>query len=261
MTRREFSKILSAAAIPLLSLNARNLFSQSNDELALYSTETKDIFDYIIKYAFDNSWNTLGIGDIMGKVGSEFIGTTYLGGTLEGNGVEICRINLAAMDCFTFCEACLCIARTIKNGKRDIHDFARDVIFTRYRDGVLAGYTSRLHYTSDWIYDNVKKNTVKEVTKSLGGRELNVKVSFMSANPGKYLSLKNDKTAVQTMSRIEREINQRNHYYIPSDKIKSTEKKLFTGDLAAIATSAKGLDYSHIGMINFDRIKLTCQML
>ncbi|MDQ1266496.1 MAG: hypothetical protein QG635_1648, partial [Bacteroidota bacterium] len=46
----------------------------------------------------------------------------------------------------------------------------------------------------------------------------------------------------------ERRINSGAYYYIPSAQISKIESKLSTGDIIAIATSKKGLDYSHTGL-------------
>ncbi|UCC41535.1 MAG: DUF1460 domain-containing protein, partial [Candidatus Aminicenantes bacterium] len=74
----------------------------------------------------------------MGNIGKLLIGTKYVGGTLEGEGPEICRIDLTGLDCVTFFENVLCIARIIKKRKTTFDDFKAEVTYTRYRGGMLT---------------------------------------------------------------------------------------------------------------------------
>lgn len=178
-----------------------------------------------------------------------FEGTPYVANTLEGAGGETCRINFKALDCVTFYELVLCIARIIKKDKFSINDLADEMIFVRYRGGLIDGYESRLHYTSDWIYDNVRKNVVTDVTKSLGGIEFEPNVYFMSSNSDKYSALSNNNFLVDIIKQQEKAINQRKHYYIPNKNVKNIESKLRNSDIIAIVTDIKGLDYSHTGLI------------
>jgi len=218
---------------------------------------TAYIFDHVIEEMIKREYHTLPIGECMGKIGSMFIGTRYVGGTLELQP-ERCIIDLNGLDCVTFFENTLNIARTAKIKE---HELAanqnamtfKDVLYqleiTRYRNGNMDGYTSRLHYTSEWIIDNVKKGVVKDLTKDLGGKPFLVKVGFMSTNPQYYPQLVAEPTLVRKIQGIEEQINAQKHWYIPNAQVKDIESKLQTGDIIAIATNKAGLDYSHTGMI------------
>jgi len=37
----------------------------------------------------------------------------------------------------------------------------------RYRGGIIDGYPSRLHYTTDYWYDNERKGVLKVVTRQI----------------------------------------------------------------------------------------------
>ncbi len=211
--------------------------------------KTREVFSRIIQKAQKEDWPSFPIGECMGKIATLFIGTEYVGGTLEGKGPEICRVDLTGLDCVTFFENVLCLARILKKSKTSFDDFLAELTFTRYRKGVLTDYTSRLHYTSDWIHDNEEKRVVKNVTEELGGEVYSVRVSFMSENPGYYQALREFPEFIETIAGIEKEINDRKHWYIPLRKIKSIHKRLQTGDIIAVATNKKGLDYSHTGLV------------
>jgi hypothetical protein len=211
--------------------------------------KTREVFSRIIQKALEEDWASFPIGECMGKIATLFIGTDYVGGTLEGKGPEICRVDLTGLDCVTFFENVLCMARILKRGNTSFNDFLAELTFTRYRKGVLTDYTSRLHYTSDWIHDNEKKKVVENITEELGGKDFSVRVSFMSENPGYYQALREFPEFIETIAGIEDEINKRKHWTIPRKEIKRVQKQLQTGDIIAVATNKKGLDYSHTGIV------------
>ena len=253
MKRREFLSLTLVAGFPafLASLSRNRLPLLRSGVLwkSLQSGEsTQLIFSRIIHTALEKSWAGLPIGECMERIGELFLGTQYVGGTIEGPGPEVCRVDLTRLDCVTFFENALCIARILKKGKTSFDDFLEEVTFTRYRGGKLTDYTSRLHYTSDWIYDNEKKNVVRNITKELGGKEYQLKVSFMSENPQYYQALVEFPEFIPVIAWLEQEINKRSHWYIPQKKVRKAQRHLQTGDIIAFATSKEGLDYSHTGM-------------
>jgi hypothetical protein len=213
---------------------------------------TTEIFHKIIKRARKEEWASLPIGECMGKIALLFLDTEYVAGTLEGEGPEICRVDLTGLDCVTFFENVLCISRILKKDKASFDDFKAEIVFTRYRAGILTDYTSRLHYTSDWIYDNEKKNVVRNITKEIGGEEFPFKLSFMSKNPHYYQALKEFPEFIETIANLEKEINKRQHWHIPKSKIREAQKHIQTGDIIALATDKEGLDYGHTGLVYQD---------
>ncbi len=205
------------------------------------------IFDHIIAHAKAAGIAKLPIGERMGKVGMLMLGTPYVGGTLEGEP-ESCKIDLTGLDCVTFFENVLGIARVMRKGDAKFQDLTAEIARTRYRDGKIDGYTSRLHYTADWIANNVEKGIVKNITRELGGVEFPLKVSFMSEHPQYYPPLVSDSTLVPEIAQREQAVNSLKHYYIPSANVKAIQPQLQTGDIIAVATSKEGLDYAHTGI-------------
>ena len=121
-------------------------------------------------------------GELALAVGSHFLGTPYAAGTLEQGKRERLQINLRQLDCFTFVENTMALARLIRLGKSSFADFAASLEAIRYRKGLLDGYPSRLHYFSDWLYDNQEKGWIKDITKEIGGEPFRKQFSFMTAN-------------------------------------------------------------------------------
>lgn len=213
---------------------------------------TRMVFADIINQAESAGWDSLEMGRLVGTVATVFLGYQYKGGTLENPEKEICKVDFSGLDCVTLCENALCLARIIKKGKRDYASFIDELTYTRYRGGRLTDYSSRLHYTADWINDNVRKNVVEDVSRSIGGSPLDVEVSFMSGHPQYYAALKRYPELVPVIAGIEQDINAREHWYIPAAGIQGVEAQLHTGDFIAIVTDKKGLDYAHTGLIYKD---------
>src|SRR5579883_1379002 len=207
----------------------------------------QDIFNKIISRA--DRLAALPIGETMVEIGKTFLGTPYVGNTLDQNAVEQCVVTFTGLDCVTFFEVSLDMARIIKQKKSTYQDLINAVTYTRYRGGKLTDYTSRLHYTSDWIYDNTKKKTVDNLTKELGGVPFNKKIDFMSTHPQSYRQLREHPEYIPVIKKIEEEISRRATYYIPKTHIQKIEDKLHSGDIVAFTTSVPGLDCSHTGMV------------
>ncbi|MBE2281186.1 MAG: DUF1460 domain-containing protein [Ignavibacteriaceae bacterium] len=212
-------------------------------------TETdKAIFDRNIKYAFDKGFQKLDVSLLPGKTGRLFTGTEYLAFALEVTDSEELVVNLSGLDCYTLVENAVVFTRLLKQKDSSFSSYLNNLQFIRYRGGEISGYTSRLHYTSDWIYDNINKGVVKDISQSLGGEKLNFNLSFMSKNPSKYKHLKNNPSNVAKMKEIEKEISARDYFYIPKSEISKKEKYIEEGDIIAIVTNIEGLDISHIGI-------------
>jgi len=233
---------------PLFSLSFSGQ-SENPNEKREREDETRTTFSRIIRHALKEEWGSLPIGQCMGRIGTMLIGTEYVAGTLEGKGPEICRVDLTGLDCVTFFENALCLARIIKKGRTDFADFIEELTYARYRKGILTDYTSRLHYTSDWIFDNEKKGVIRDITREIGGQKFPVEVSFMSSNPRYYPALVEFPEFITTIAGIEAEINRREHWFIPQKRIRKTQAYLQTGDIIAVATNKKGLDYGHTGLV------------
>jgi hypothetical protein len=260
MNRREFFSLAAGMGASMfllrpkftsLFLRHENFYSAREKPLITAQNKesrTRETFHNIIKRAKEEEWRFLPIGECMGKIALLFLDTKYVAGTLEGEGPEACRVDLTGLDCVTFLENVLCISRILKKDKTSFDDFKGEISFTRYREGILTDYTSRLHYTSDWIYDNEKKKVVRNITKEIGGEEFPFKVSFMSKNPHFYQSLKEFPEFIESIAMLEKEINKRKHWYIPQSKIKEAQKHIQTGDIIALATDKEGLDYGHTGL-------------
>jgi hypothetical protein len=188
------------------------------------------------------------INEVVMEIAQSFIGTDYAANTIDTLGQEHLIIDLQTLDCVTFYESALVLARCIKKNKLTFDDFKKELQLVRYRGGVIDGYASRLHYTSDYFFDNEKKSVLKDVTKSLGGVPLKKKIDFMSMHPGSYLQLTDSPENVKEIRKIEDEMNARTMYHIPKADVKRIASRIKNGDIIGITTTIDGLDCTHTGI-------------
>jgi len=214
----------------------------------------EDVFKRLLGDSQKAGWDLLPIGRMIGEIGMALRGTPYIGSTLElYSDREVCSVNLTGLDCVTFYEVALCFARMVRLGGRTPDDLIREVRLVRYRGGKLDGYLSRLHYTSDWIYDNARKGVAEDITPNLPhALRMDKRFDYMSRHPGGYRQLKANPGLVPKMAAIEAEISARHPWYVASEHVAEIEPRLQTGDIVGIATSAEGLDCSHTGLVYID---------
>lgn len=214
----------------------------------IYSDKDVEVCKSKFEFAVNKNLNEKPIGDVIAAVGKTFLGIEYIAHTLEKGDSETLVIDLTGLDCTTFLENALVFARCIKEQKTTFEDYQNELKKIRYRDGILNEYPSRLHYFSDWIFNNVKKGIVKDITKEIGGEPITFNVYFMTKHPEFYVQLKNDPKFIPLIKSQEEKINSREYYFIPKEKVSSIEGKINNGDLIAITTNKKGLDIGHVGV-------------
>lgn len=208
-------------------------------------------FEELLHTALSEEWTKLPFGEIIAKAGLFFVGTPYVGHTLDTDtGEEACTINLNGLDCVTLFENALDFARMLVLGGRTPEAMLAQVHLTRYRHGVVNGFPSRLHYTTDWVFDNVAKHVVKNMTPHLPGAiQTDQKVGIMSHRPELYRQLQSNPDLIIDIKRDEDAINKRRHFIVPMDKVKEAEAHLQSGDIVGVATDESGIDIAHTGLI------------
>lgn len=188
--------------------------------------------------------------ECIGYIARHFLGLPYVAHTLEGD-TEILTINIDELDCTTFVETVIAMAYSVNEGRTSWYDYIQNLERVRYRDGKLNGYTSRLHYISDWIVNNSHRNNFSEVTDEFPGYSYKTKtLDFMTSHRKSYTSLAND-SVFEQLKNIE--IGYHNHRfpYIKTSTLqrKSVRNNLKDGDIIALTTNIEGLDVSHMGLI------------
>ena len=245
MNRRSF---ISATTISLLASSLpSNLFGGIMQELT-----DEQICQKKFTLAVSEKLATQPIGDVIVAIGKSFIGTPYAAHTLETDGPEKLVIDLHALDCVTFYENCVTLARCIKMHKTTFDDYKAQLQFLRYRDGKIDGYPSRLHYTTDYWHNAEKKGILKIVTRDIFGEknvvEIPRPIDFMTTHRDSYMHLAHNDENFEKIKAQEAVINKRTDYFLPKGNLHKYADKVNNGDLIGITTNIEGMDISHTGV-------------
>ena len=232
-------------------------------------------------------------GTYLVALGETFIGTPYVGGTLEVEGEEQLVVNLEEVDCTTFVEYVLALAaagmqpeelphlRTSFRAEREVGkeradeyraaavfegfvDAQRRALFMqeleqyRYRGGRCMGYLSRLHYFTEWLLDNEQRGRLKILRNLPGSVPLSLSLNFMSTHSHLYPRLAGQAILVDSLRVLEQRLTNITLSYLPNSEIAAAEVHLEEGDVIAFVTEVEGLDVSHTGLAMFrdDRLYL-----
>jgi hypothetical protein len=178
--------------------------------------------------------------------------------TLEiDDRVESPSVNFNGMDCWTFYETSLAMARLIKNPSSlwTREALLHYIELERYRSGRCDGtYVSRMHHLEEVFADNQQRGLGKNGTPSLGGVPLRRRVRYMQTQTAVRNSryLRNDPSMVTQMARIESHISTLPVTYIPNSKVASIESRIQDGDVLAIVTNWHSTYTSHVGLAKRD---------
>jgi hypothetical protein len=188
----------------------------------------------------------LSCGDLIVEIASLFINIPYKAGTLECPDNEKLVVNLSAFDCTTFVETVLALTKCAAAGNISYYELKKYLKLIRYRQGKTDGYSSRLHYFTDWLRDNENKKIITDLSRRLGGRPQHKKINFMTTHLELYAALKNE-AELSRMSLVEKNLSRKVFYTIEKDKVSAKKAKIKNGDVIAFATEEEGLDVAHVG--------------
>jgi hypothetical protein len=224
------------------------LFLISSLSAQTYCTkENQELCEATLANFASKDWAETPIAEVAIGVGKHFLGVPYVAKTLEIPGEEKLVVDLQGLDCTTFLENVVVFSRLVKKKQLNYDSFLKELEFLRYRNGEQGAYPSRLHYFSDWIYENAQKRIIQDVTQEVGGVEYENQLSFMSTHPNAYRQLSENAAFVTAIANTEAEISKRNYHYLPKATVAEHESKIQSGDLIAITTGIKGLDIVHVG--------------
>lgn len=208
----------------------------------------EDILERTMTWATGAGWLGKPVGMTMTALGEHFLGVPYVAHSLEEPGEEHLVINLRGFDCLTLVENCLSLARCLSAGKTSFEAFRAELTRIRYAGGIIGGYTSRLHYFSDWVSDNARKGIVSDITRAVGGEDYRKEINFMSLHRDSYKQLADD-AALARVRAAEERLSANALHRIPTATIASVLESLRDGDIIGTVTSMQGMDISHTGMV------------
>ncbi len=263
-SRRRALTIAGGAGSALLLSHCRSLPDGGNASLraprlpwaTVFKGEAK--FRQLCARAKSERWASLPIGKRTAAIGTALCSTPYVNYTLEiDNRIESPSVNFEGLDCWTFYETALAMARLAKNHPSAWSRGAllHYIELERYRNGRCDGtYVSRMHHLEEVFANNERRGLGKNVTPSLGGVPLRRRVRYMQTSTAIRSSryLRNDPSMVPQMAKIESHISTLPVTYIPNARVASIESKLQDGDVLAIVTNWHSTYTSHVGLAKRD---------
>jgi hypothetical protein len=214
----------------------------------------RDKFDKIVSQAREGNWAALPLGERIVTVGKSMVGTRYKNYTLEiDNRIEAPSVNFLGLDCWTFFEIALGMARMIAEPQENwtperlLHYIELD----RYRGGQCTGeYLSRLHYLEDWLADNDRRGLVEDLTRSLGGVSVPHSAREMTVGWRHYRYLAANRSLLGPLGEMERRVSSRPLYQVPKSRVAGIEGKLRSGDIIGIVSrdGRRMFATSHVGL-------------
>jgi len=213
-----------------------------------------DRFQRLVALAQAQNWRAQPMGQRVALFGQAMLGTKYVGWTLEiDDQIESPSVNFLGLDCWTFFETALGLARMIEKAKPVYtpSDLLREIEITRYRGGVCRGnYLDRIHYLDEWFTDNAARGHVRYITSQIGPvvRMQGRSNDEMSLNPRLYRYLKANPALVPGLNQIERRLERVPFDYIPKAQVAACEPRLRNGDIIGIVTHRDHVFCSHVGL-------------
>lgn len=245
----DFNNLAEISYSELLKVLARRSDSNNTERETVALPEDIARFEKVVQYAKQQNLHDRSIGEIVQAIADNFLGKPYAAGLLDESGEEKLIVTLNKFDCVLFVETVLAIARGVAVQDYDYQNFVNRIEQQRYLNGKINGYCSRLHYFSEWINDNQKRQTVENITAELGGVPMNKTLNFMSQHRNSYPQMVKDEATYQCIVSQEADLAKTTVNYIPTNQIKSVYSQLKPGDIIAVATDVKGLDVTHTGLV------------
>lgn len=247
LTRRCFLSLSLMGGCPAL-LRAGEFLPQS------VTFKGREKFEEVVARAMAENWAALPMGARVAQFGLALRGIRYVGWTLEiDDRVESPSVNFAGLDCWTFFEVSLGLARMIGRRQRAYapSDLLREIEWTRYRGGVCHGnYLDRIHYLDEWFTDNAARGNIRSVTREVGPvvRLTGRGNDEMSLNPKLYRYLRASPALVPQLRQMEARLEKVPFDFIPKDQVAACEGRIQSGDIIGIVTNRAHVYCSHVGL-------------
>ena len=222
-----FPKNMLSQAVVVVDID-KQLFSKYAEQIAPYQSEP--------------------IETILEQTAIFFLGTPYVAGTLDINDEEQLVVNLQGLDCVTFVENVMALSMATRHNNLSMDYFMEKLTEIRYRNNQVSDYASRLHYTSDWMFENERKGLLQNISKELSGIKETKWIDFMSTHQSAYKQLANDKAMQAKIAQQEDIMNSRGgFYYLPKELIVTQTNDIPHMAIVGFVTAIDGLDTTHVG--------------
>ena len=110
----------------------------------------------------------------------------------------------------------------------------------------MNGYASRLHYTRDWLNENIRAGRLWEpgLPQTFAVQEQRT-FNFMTKRASQYPHIKGHE---QKIKEIEMKLSSQPFVYVPKAKVKEALQIMQNGDFIALVDRRQGIDFSHVGL-------------
>jgi Protein of unknown function (DUF1460) len=159
---------------------------------------------------------------------------------------EVLVVNLKTFDCVTFVENMVALTQTRRALMPNFDIYKKNLTQVRYRNS-MVDYASRLHYFSDWLFENEKSGLLRVITKNIGGEIYPKPVFYMSLKKDTLYGNMADSATFNAIQTVEKAISKRDKFYIPKAQIAQIESKIQNGDIIAVTNRLEGMDIAHTG--------------
>lgn len=244
----KFRVLIALLVLSLVSIHAQSLpFDTVFKGRARFESLVKQLKPKVAEL------RALSIGQRVGWFGLVFVGTPYKSYTLEiDDKIEAPSVNFHGLDCWTFFEVALAFARMVEEPEENWtpQTFLRYIEKDRYWGGQCTGsYLSRLHYLEDWLHENDRRNLVKDLTRSLGGKGVPNSATEMTKNWKGYRYMAANPSLRAGIAKLEARLRRSSLTMIPKSHVPSIEDKLQTGDIIGIISrDGDACGTSHVGL-------------
>ena len=170
------------------------------------------------------------VGERLKFITAQFLGKPYIIGPLIGSDAEpeVFTATYDGFDCVTYLETCLALAWAKKAD--EVNGLLHAI---RYRNGNIA-WEDRLHYTTDWSKYHIKRGVFTDITRGEDTLSRTKEINFLKCFAPRTITYR----------------------YFPKRKLGKVSKRLQDGDLIYFASTRKGLDTFHVGLLFWVNDKL-----
>ncbi|WP_106152751.1 N-acetylmuramoyl-L-alanine amidase-like domain-containing protein [Marinilabilia salmonicolor] len=221
------------------------------DFAVISSAQDSVVFEELLADLDLENLKTRELSEVVVDIALYFEDAPYVAHTLEISDQECLVVNLREFDCTTFVENVLALSWVVKSGDASFDRYVDLLKELRYRNGNLSGYPSRLHYFTDWLYDNEQIGIVRVVSNDFGDADFDASVNFMSENFSRYPALANDSSFVDEMRSVEKLVSLIKFKKVSPGHISNVTNSIHDGDIVAFSTNIDGLDIVHLGFSYF----------
>jgi hypothetical protein len=203
----------------------------------------QDVQNEVIKKLTVSKSNTFP--ETIIAMGKTFLGVPYVGQTLEGpKEMLVCKLD--GLDCYTFVENVLALSNTLYDSKPSFEKYKLHLKNLRYRNATIAGYSSRIHYFSEWALQASNNAYIDDITRA-NGSVLPKKINFMSTHRKSYKAFAEDTWVLAQIQKMEKTLETNQIFHIPRSEFITNQKLIKDGDIVAFTSTVEGLDVNHEG--------------